>query len=459
MPTAYLIPYPLLRVMQSGVPVSGAKVYTYEPGTTTPKTTYTSQVGDTPNTNPIICDSNGEAACWVTGNTRLVIRDAADVLIDDVDTLTGVGTPQASAASSEWTASGFTPTYLSSTTFRVAGDRRATFEDNRRLQLTGTPTGYTSVLSTSYDGGGDTTTITTRDAVVPSDVSAVSVGFVTADNSSIDVRGLAGSTEMASVVNNLIATTDPGASNDNTEGYGVTSHWLNTTAGRYFICRDASTGAAVWDRITNLSPGNAAGMMSGAGYPDKDLDSADGVELGTLYLSTDNNDVSVCVDPTAGAAVWRHWSPPDAVSKHEVSAGGHGGDATSGSWQSIAGAQKRNGIAGASVSVFGFSLPAGRYRASAWHTFYQVNGVRLRLRNTTDSSTVEEGSGAFAGSAEGVNGTAFLETEFVLSVSGKTHRVEYQCDQTQASNGQGRAPTFGGTNIFGEVRFVRIGNA
>ena len=43
----------------SGVPLSGGKLYTYAAGTTTPKTSYTSSSGSTNHTNPIILDSAG----------------------------------------------------------------------------------------------------------------------------------------------------------------------------------------------------------------------------------------------------------------------------------------------------------------------------------------------------------------------------------------------------------------
>ncbi len=45
---------------------------------------------------------------------------------------------------------------------------------------------------------------------------------------------------------NLSATVDPTSSNDNTQDYGVGSHWVNTTNGRVWICQNASTGAAAW---------------------------------------------------------------------------------------------------------------------------------------------------------------------------------------------------------------------
>jgi len=42
-----------------GVPLSGGLIYSYEAGTTTPKTTYTSSLGTIAQPNPIILNSAG----------------------------------------------------------------------------------------------------------------------------------------------------------------------------------------------------------------------------------------------------------------------------------------------------------------------------------------------------------------------------------------------------------------
>lgn len=46
--------------------------------------------------------------------------------------------------------------------------------------------------------------------------------------------------------NNLSATTDPGVSNDSTQGYEVGSAWVNVTGSRTWICSSVAAGAAVW---------------------------------------------------------------------------------------------------------------------------------------------------------------------------------------------------------------------
>lgn len=74
----------------NGDPLAGGKLYTYEAGTTTLKTTYTDSTGSSANTNPIILDSAGRATVWLdTGSYKFVLDDSADVNVDEVDNITG----------------------------------------------------------------------------------------------------------------------------------------------------------------------------------------------------------------------------------------------------------------------------------------------------------------------------------------------------------------------------------
>lgn len=52
---------------------------------------------------------------------------------------------------------------------------------------------------------------------------------------------------------NNSAATNPAASNDNTQGYRLFSIWVNTSNTSSYICIDASTGAAVWKKISNFA--------------------------------------------------------------------------------------------------------------------------------------------------------------------------------------------------------------
>ena len=79
----------------SGVILSGGKLYSYAAGTTTPKATFTSSSGNTNHTNPIILDSAGRVPSgeiWLSAPPyKFVLNTSADVLIATYDNISGIG--------------------------------------------------------------------------------------------------------------------------------------------------------------------------------------------------------------------------------------------------------------------------------------------------------------------------------------------------------------------------------
>jgi hypothetical protein len=84
-----LTPTPKQQFLDAnGNPLSGGKVYTYAAGTTTPLVTYTDESGTTPNSNPVILDSRGEAAIWLgVASYKLKLTTSTDVEIWTVDNI------------------------------------------------------------------------------------------------------------------------------------------------------------------------------------------------------------------------------------------------------------------------------------------------------------------------------------------------------------------------------------
>lgn len=82
------VPMPFLTALDTnGDPVSGAKAYFYEAGTTTPLDTYSDSALSTPNANPVIADSAGRFGdiFVATDDYKLVLKDADDVTIKTID--------------------------------------------------------------------------------------------------------------------------------------------------------------------------------------------------------------------------------------------------------------------------------------------------------------------------------------------------------------------------------------
>ena len=70
----------------SGNPLAGGKVHTFQAGTSTPKAAFTDATAATAHPNPIILDSSGRAQIWLSGTAyKLDIDDSTDVDIIELD--------------------------------------------------------------------------------------------------------------------------------------------------------------------------------------------------------------------------------------------------------------------------------------------------------------------------------------------------------------------------------------
>lgn len=81
-------PMPQLRAKftsKLGIPLSGCKVYTYEPGSDIPKTTWLDIDKTAENTNPILLDAAGEADIYLDGLYRIVVKDRFGFVVYDVE--------------------------------------------------------------------------------------------------------------------------------------------------------------------------------------------------------------------------------------------------------------------------------------------------------------------------------------------------------------------------------------
>jgi hypothetical protein len=94
-----------------------------------------------------------------------------------------------------------------------------------------------------------------------------------------------------------LSASDPTATDD-TPDYVVGSKWINTTSDALFVCVDNTSTAAIWQRVSN-------GSITGATtIPTVNEDSADGYTVGSIIVNTTQDVAYICVDATAGAAVW-----------------------------------------------------------------------------------------------------------------------------------------------------------
>jgi hypothetical protein len=95
MATAPVTPYPKFKAFDSnGAPLAGGLLYTYEIGTTTPKTTYSDYDLGTENENPVELDANGEADVFFNGSIKFVLKDSDGNLLWTLDNISVETVPQ-----------------------------------------------------------------------------------------------------------------------------------------------------------------------------------------------------------------------------------------------------------------------------------------------------------------------------------------------------------------------------
>jgi len=175
-------------------PLAGGFIKTYAAGTTTPLQTYQTSTGTGWGTT-ITLDSTGRVPgeIWLPNGVayKFVLQDSSGNVIPNgtLDNLYGINdTSQLSSNATEWIASGFTPTYSSTTQFTTTGNSTATFTVGRRIQETDSNgTFYGVVTASSYASIPNTTTVTvTIDAggVLHTGMTAVNVSFIDANGTS-----------------------------------------------------------------------------------------------------------------------------------------------------------------------------------------------------------------------------------------------------------------------------------
>lgn len=176
----------------NGNPYVGGKLFTYAAGSSTKQATYTDSTGLSANTNPIILDSAGRTpyGVWLTAglNYKFVLAPSTDTdppssPIFTEDVVSGVN--DTTTTTSQWIASGATPTYINATQFTLVGDKTADFHVGRRLKFTVTAgTVYGRITATAY------TTLTTVTVLLDSGaldtgLSAVELSILTSTGSAL----------------------------------------------------------------------------------------------------------------------------------------------------------------------------------------------------------------------------------------------------------------------------------
>jgi len=140
----------------------------------------------------------------------------------------------------------------------------------------------------------------------------------------------------------------------------------------------------------------------------------------------------------------------------EKASGTAGGTSIATTWTKHTLAEKTNGITGSSVASSVVTLPAGTFRASGFAVAYQPNAFKMRLRNTTDSTTIAVGSNGYSSTSNNDNVYSFVDAVFTLA-SSKTIEFQYYIGNAVVTNGLGIAASSGEVEVYADLKFEKVG--
>lgn len=142
-----------------------------------------------------------------------------------------------------------------------------------------------------------------------------------------------------------------------------------------------------------------------------------------------------------------------ALYQHQQASGVAGGTFTLGAWRTIPLTIEvfdPNNIG--TLAANQVTLIAGTYRFTAWTNAYQVSNAQGRLFNVTTASVIAYGrSSVFTGAS-----TDLLTVEGRFTIAGATVvQLEAQSSATQVTDGFGSPVTFGGTEVYAGITFIK----
>lgn len=146
-----------------------------------------------------------------------------------------------------------------------------------------------------------------------------------------------------------------------------------------------------------------------------------------------------------------------AIFNESQASGTQGGAFTSGSYaKRTLNTTVVNNITGCTLSSSVVSLPAGTYYAVGYAPAFRVADHKARLQNTTAATTIQLGTNAMSGTVDDyASNLSIVAAVFTLSVTSNVE-LQHRCGTTRATNGYGRACSFGDNEIYSQLFIARI---
>ncbi len=303
--TAFLAPQPRHQYVDTnGNPYSGAKLFTYLNRTTTKTTVHTDSAQSVPHSNPILLDSAGRppAEIWLMSGITytFVLAPSTDTdppvspILTDNDI---VGINDTAITTTDQWKSGPTPTYISASSFSVAGNQTLILSAGRRVKITlaGT-TVYATILTSVFTTLTTITLLVDNGGVIDNTISSVEYGVLTPTDTSIpqllihsQIPGLVnGYIDWQLTANTLIGRVRPNndPTGNPTAGNPVYVRFRNSTLGNgTYVTRSITASLSI-----TASSGSTLGTVSAIASRIYcvGIDTGSGVVLG-LYNPVDQN--------------------------------------------------------------------------------------------------------------------------------------------------------------------------
>lgn len=395
-------------------PLNGGKLFFYVAGSTAKVTTYNSSLGTFPNTNPLLLDANGylQSEVWLpTGafyKTFLTISTDSDPPVGpnllNEDQITGINDFPVTTITGEWVASGFTPTFISATSFSVPTDQTAILTPGRALLIVDSGGSKYGWIKTSVFGAVTTIVLDQNSSALASPLSSVAYGIVQSTNTSepilsdsiplrgdngdrskqvrVETSGLTTATTRVITMPDrnitLIDTTDINGAFRTTQTFTAGGTWTKP-AGlvRAKITVIGGGGAGGGAAITSVGGGSVGSGAGGGGCSVRTVVAASLGATETVTIGAGGTGVAGAAGNTGGTSSFGTWAS---------ATGGNGGTTQ-------ADTANVNGVAGAA----GGAGSSGDYNFNGGS-----GGMGLTISTTSVVIAGEGGDSFFGGGAAGV---------------------------------------------------------
>lgn len=161
----------------------------------------------------------------------------------------------------------------------------------------------------------------------------------------------------------------------------------------------------------------------------------------------------------ASGVAWQDSAFSYALIQDQQPSGTDGGTFTNGAWRTRVlntTVQDADSIV-VSLASNQVELGLGSYILIGCGQGSQCDGHRMRLQNVTDATTLAEGPNADANSGGGADSSmANVSSRFVVTSGTKLIELQHRCATTRATDGFGRACTFGTNERYAQLEIYKV---